>query len=184
MGRGNGRRCDRERSTIVQDLLDVLSVSFSIDDIVVTGGGLPQHNTTEVLGVLVHVSLDKGLHLVGGQVESSISSSRRSGKTDEELSIGVGALLDDTDPLIEVELARAVDVVRSRATLGVVELNPEEIKVRVGNSVAELSIGDGALGSTRDVVGLLGARGVMLAQTIDHGGVSWIGVLERVRSGS
>lgn len=150
----------------------MLSVSFSINDIVVTGGGLPQHNTTEVLRVLVHISLDKGLHLVRGEVESSVSGSLGSGKTDEELSIGVGALLDDTDPLIEVELAGAVDIVRSRATLGVVKLNPEEIKVRVGNSVAELSIGDGALGSTGDVVGLLGARGVMLAQTIDHGGVS------------
>lgn len=172
MGWGNCRRCDRERSVIVQNLLDVLSVGFSIDDVVVTGGGLPKHNTTEVLGVLVHVSLDEGLHLVGGQVESSVSGSLGSGKTDEQLSIGVGALLDDTDPVIEVELAGAMDIVRSRTTLGVVKLNPEEIKVRIGNGVAELSIGDGALGSTGDVVCLLGARGVMLPQTIDHGSVS------------
>jgi hypothetical protein len=149
----------------------VLSVSFSINDVVVTGGGLPQHNTTEVLGVLIHISLDKGLHFVRGHVESSVSGSLGSRKSDEKLSIGVGALLDDTDPLIEVELAGAVDIVCRRATRGVVKLNPEEIKVRFGNSIAELSIRDGALGSTGDVVGLLGARGVMLAKTIDHGGV-------------
>lgn len=128
-----------------------------------------------MLGVLVHVSFDKGLHLLRGQVESSISGILGCGKTDEELGVGIGALLDDTDPVIEVELAGAVDPVRSRATPGVVPLNPDEIEVRVSNSVAELRIGNRALGSTGDVVGLLGALGEVPAQTIDHGSVTWNG---------
>ena len=107
-----------------------------------------------MIRVLVHISFDKGLHLVRSQVEPIISGILRCGQTDEELSIGIETVLDDTDPVIEVELAGVVDPIRSRATLGVVPLNPEEIKVRVGNSVAKLRIGNGALGSTGDVVGL------------------------------
>ena len=107
-----------------------------------------------MIRVLVHVSLDKGLHLIRGQVESSISGILRCGQSDEELSIGIDTLLNDTDPVVEVELAGLVHPIRSRATLGVVPLNPDEIKVRVGNSIAELRVGNGALGSSGDVVGL------------------------------
>jgi len=147
----------------------VLSVSSSVDDIVIAGGSLPKHDTTELLGVTLHVGLDEGLDLIRGDVVASVGSCLRCGKTNVELSILVGTLADNIDPLVEVERTSAVDPVGSGAAWGVVKLHPDEIKDRVLDSGAELGIGDGALGSTGDVEGLVRDLGVVPAETVDHG---------------
>jgi hypothetical protein len=116
-------------------------------------------------------SFDEWLHLSRGQVEARVSGSLRCGKTNEELSIGIGTLLNDLHPVIEVEVALLIDPVGSRATLGVVPLNPDEIKGRLGDSVAKLLVWNGALGSTRDIEFLLGGS-EMDTQTVDHGSIS------------
>jgi hypothetical protein len=143
-------------------------------DIVVTSGCLPKHYTAEGVGILLNVGFDKWLGLLWGQVEASVSGSLRCRKTDEKLRIGVGAVLNDTDPVIEVEFAGLIDPVSSRAALGVVPLDPDEVEVRVGNGITELGVGKGALRSTGDVE--LATRDLVKvpAQTVDHGGVSYL----------
>lgn len=150
----------------------MLSVGETINDVVVTVSSLPQHDTTEVLGVEVHVGRDQGLGLTRCQVVARVGSVRGGGKTDEELSIGVGTGLDNLNPVTEIEVTGAIDPVAGRAGSGVVELDPDEVEVRVLDSVAQLGVGNGALRSTGDVHLLLSVCVVVRTQTVDHGSPS------------
>jgi hypothetical protein len=151
----------------------MLSVSETINNVVVTGSSFPQHDTTEVLGVHLHVGGDQGLSLIRGQVVSRVSSVRGGGQTDVELSIGVRTGLDNLDPPAEVKVAVAIDPVAGRAVSGVVELDPDKVEDGVLDSIAQLGIGDGALRSTGDVHLLLGVLVVVGAQAVDHGSPSY-----------
>lgn len=145
----------------------MLSVSEAVNDVLVTSGSLPEHDTTELIREGINAGLNQGLNLLRGDIVAREGSGAGSRKTNVELGLLVGAVLDDIDPLGVVEADGAVGKVGGSTGRGVVELNPEEIKDRVGDSVAELGIGDGALGGTGDVVGLIGS-GVVLAHTVDE----------------
>lgn len=144
-GRGRGRGL---RTVPVKDRLHVVRIGPTVDDIVVRRSCLPEHNTTESLGVLVRVLGNQGLNLGRVQVESLNGHVRAGRQTDKELRIRVSAVLDDIHPFVEVEprVAIALDKVPSRASFSIVELDPDEIERSVGNGVAQLSIGNRTLG--------------------------------------
>jgi hypothetical protein len=151
----------------MQKILHLLSVVITqAVDVVFGIGRLPQHYTTEMVGIEGHIDKQKSLHLFGLEI---ISGSRRlfsSWQTDEKLRIRVGAFPDDLDPIGKVETS--VPVVRCRATFRVIKLDPEEIKCRAGNSLAELLIRDTALRRTGDVEGLIGVLLKVASETVDH----------------
>jgi hypothetical protein len=160
---------NRERGALEQNLLDVLGVGNTANEVLITGSSLPKHDTTELLGVSLHVSLDHLLGLVNGKVEASVSSGSGGRKTQVELGVWVGTVADDIDPVVEVEAGGAVHPVGGGTVGGVVPLHPEEIEDRVRDGVAELGIGDDALGGTGDVEGLVRDLVVVPAETINQG---------------
>jgi hypothetical protein len=88
-------------------------------------------------------------------------------------------VLDDLHPGVVVEARLvALDVVHRGAAGVVVELHPDKVERRVGDGVTQLSVGDGALRSTRDIKGAVRDLGVVFAEAVDHVGVTYI-----IRSG-
>lgn len=118
------------RVKIEQDLPHLLAIVETVDLIPLRCCGLPQHDTTESLRILVHVLLDQGLDFLRRQVEPKTRSSQTSRQTDVELCIGVFTGLDDIYPLVIVEaVLRAPNKVTGRARLSVVELNPDKVNI-------------------------------------------------------
>ena len=146
-GSRRGRR-RRLRTVPVKDRLHVVRIGPTIDDIIVRCSCLPEHNTTESLGILVHVLGNQGLDLGRIQVESLNSHARAGRQTNKELRVRVSAVLDDIHPFVEVEsrVPIALHKVPSRASFSIVKLDPDKIERSVGNGVAQLSIGNRALG--------------------------------------
>ena len=64
-----------------------------------------------------------------------------------------------------------IEICPSRALGRIVELDEEEIKVRILNRIRKMSVRNETLGGTRDVVWLWLLR-VKAAQGADHGGVA------------
>lgn len=163
------------RRAAVKNLLHLIRIGeASGRDVILGMSSLPQHDTTKMLRVQLHVSLNQRGHLSGAQVEARMSSSLSSRKTNEQLGLRVAAGLDDIDPFAKVEAASALDKVPGRASSGVVELHPDEIEERVGDGIAELLIGGLALRSTRDVERLVRVLGEVGSQTVDHGRVVYL----------
>lgn len=164
------------RRAAVKNLLHLIRIGeASGRDVILGISSLPQHDTTKMLRVQLHVGLNQRGHLSGAQVEARLSSSSLSSrKTNEQLGLRVAAGLDDIDPFAKVEAASALDKVPGRASSGVVELHPDEIEERVGDGIAELLIGDLALRSTRDVERLVRVLGEVGSQTVDHGRVVYL----------
>jgi hypothetical protein len=147
----------------------VLSVSQAVNDIVISSGCLPKHDTTKLLRVTLNVGRDEGLGLIRRNVETSVGSTLGCGKTDVELSVRVGTRADSFNPSVEVEMASSVDPVGSGAAGGVVELHPDEVKDGVQDSGAELGVGAEALRGTGDVECLFSGLSVVHTETINHG---------------
>ena len=151
----------------MQKILHVLSVVVTQTiDITLSIGSLPQHYTTEMVGIEGHIDEQNIFHLLRLDIISGIRCIFSSWETDEKLCIRVGASPDDPDPLGEVETSTRV--VRCRATVRIVELDPNEIEYRAGNSVVELLVRNTALGRTRDIEGLIGVLFEVASETVDH----------------
>lgn len=149
LGRGQGGL--RRRSILIENVLHVLGITLTIDDVVFGQCSFPQHDAAEGLGVKVDIFLNQRLHLAGSDIVTSIRCILGRGQTNVELRRGVGTPLNHIDPVTVVEISRAIGVIGSRAALAVVELNPDKVKSRVLDGIAELCIGDGTLRRTRDV---------------------------------
>jgi len=148
MGRSlRGRGC-RLRAVPVKDRFHFVRIGPTINNIIVGCSCLPEHNTTESLGILVHVLGNQGLNLGRIQVESLDGHVRAGRQTDKELRIRVSAILDDGHPFVKVEsrVSIALHKIPSRASFSIVELHPDKIECSVGDGVAQLGIRNRALG--------------------------------------
>lgn len=124
------RRRQRHWGTIPEDVLYFLGIVQTSDeiDIVLSGSSLPQHDTSERIRIQVHVCVDQRFHLLRTEVESLYRGVISGWKTNEEFCFRIHGVLDDIDPIIKVEVASVVHKVPRRTTLGVVELNPDEVE--------------------------------------------------------
>jgi hypothetical protein len=95
-------------------------------------------------------------------------------KTDEELCVRVGTAQDHINPRNEVEVS-----VHSRATICVIELDPEEIEYRVGDGIAELRIRNTALRRGGDIEGFIGVLFEIRSKTVDHRSPSYASLVFR-----
>lgn len=75
----------------------------------------------------MHVCLYQRIDLLRSEVVAQGSSFRRR-KTQEELCVGVHAVLNHIDPGIKSEGAGTVYIVPCRAAGSIVELNPDEVE--------------------------------------------------------
>lgn len=135
-------------------------------DIILGISSLPQHDTTEIVGIEGHIDDQNILHCLSVDIISVTRCSLSSWETDEKLRLSVGASLDDSDPLGVVETS--LGVVRCRAPIIVVKLDPKEIEYRGRNSHVELLVRSTALRRTGDVEGLLGVLFEVGSETGDH----------------
>lgn len=165
-----GRRRRRLRTILGEDCLHVVCISPPIDPIVVGCSCFPEHDTTESLGILVHVFRNQGLNLVRLQVESLNGHVRAGGKSNKKLGCRITTVLDDGHPFIVVEsrVSIALHKVPSRTSISVVELDPDKIECSIRNGVAQLQIGNGALRCARDVEGPGRFLCEVLSETVDH----------------
>lgn len=113
-GRSHGEtvrwRRRRHWGTVPEDVLHLLSIVQAGQeiDIVLSGSSLPQHDTSERIRVQVHVRVNQRLDLFRGDIVSRPRSTLSSWKTNEQLCFGVHGTLDDTYPIIEIEMASVV----------------------------------------------------------------------------
>lgn len=162
-----------QRSVLVENMFQVLEIVKAINNVIPSRCSLPQHDTAESLRVKANIFLNQWLCLARGNIVSGVGRILRRRQTDVELRRRVGALLDNINPVTEVEVTRAISVVCSRAALAIVELNPNEVESRVLNGVAELFIRDRALRGARDVEFLARELFEARTETVDHGSVAW-----------
>lgn len=94
-----------------------------------------------------------------------------SGQSDQEFCCRISAFLDDGYPVIIIEpgIPISLDEVPSRAAICIVELDPDEIEYRIGNSLTQLWIRYGTLGCSRDIKGPGGFFRKAFSKTVDHG---------------
>lgn len=168
------QRGQRQWGTIPEDMLHFLGIVQSSNEInvVLSGGSLPQHDTSKRIGVQVHVCLDQWLDLLRGEVESFSCSILSGWKTDEKLCFRILGVLDDIDPIIKVEVASVVHKVPRRTALRVVELDPDEVERSVLDGIVELLVREDTLRGGGDVEFLVGVLLEAVTELVDHGSVS------------
>lgn len=142
----NGRRrwtrsCDwsrhRRRTIVVEDTFHTGCITLPIDLVPIRGTCFPKHNTPKILRIHIHILCYQGLNLVRLQVEPLDCHFRAGWQTNQQFCFRVGAVLDDSHPVIIVESRISVpfNEVPGRAAFGVVELDPDKIERGIRNSI-------------------------------------------------
>lgn len=148
-----------------KDAVSLLGVCAAVVDVVVRETSVPHHNTTE--GSVVLVLGDEGGKVGGSKVVLGTRSSTggtvlRGRDTDDNLSAGRRSVGNVGDPVREVGASV------SGAALVVVELNPEVVELAVGDDVLHVRLGNRALRSTGDVVGVGRVAGEVATELLDQ----------------
>lgn len=146
MNRDSGRRWTRSwdwsrhrRWTILgEDIFHVGRITPSIDLVPIRGTCFPEHDTPESFRIHIHILCNQGLNLVRLQVEPLDCHFRAGRQTNKQLRFRIGAVLDDSHPVIIVEswISVSFNGVPGRASISVVKLDPDKIERRIRNSVA------------------------------------------------
>lgn len=160
--RGRGRRRSWASLRLVsalKDGLDVGCVAGANASVLRAEGSLPEHDTTEHLGVLLLVEFDQlvrfdGLEVRGWVVRRSALVGR---KPDVQLHVGVddGVLLEPGDPVVEGEgRGGSRDTFVSSSCIafgGVVKLDEDKVEVGLADGIGKSGVGNLALRCARDV---------------------------------
>ena len=148
------RGCGRCPRAANQEGFDVRRVTLSIDLVVLWECGFPQHGTTELSRILA-LEVRKNLFSLGGvQVHFSVCSARSCWEAKVHKSVGILRVgLHPRDPCIVWDVGSrsaicTIGIIKEGAswTLGsIVKLDEDRIKEGVGESVADIRVGDNAL---------------------------------------
>ena len=138
---------------VAEILLQLVGVRLAVNFVVLRSSRFIHHDTPEHLGVLALEMPDNLLCLLWVQIHGGIIGLLGRGRKAKE-DFGIGAcVVYELDPLVEADVRvgstiRVIKVGAGGTNLSIVELDEEEVKIRVLDRLGEMGIGNNALRRT------------------------------------